>query len=149
MTKQDELERLRQHAQSLSQSIEGIDHDIERSIHGLAAAGDPGRTITYLQERHNTQLGLMYDLGKVDARIEDLERLSQEERELPQENLAAKDWDKDMPIAREDHLDWFKQSLAENPLQREELDLAEQRMLDQMEREQSPEDHLDWLHERR
>ncbi|QND60130.1 hypothetical protein [Mesorhizobium huakuii] len=145
MNGQEELEQLRQHAQALGHSIDGIDRDIERATHGLAAGGDPGRTIAFLQERHNAQLGLMYELGKVDARIEDLERLSREEREQPQERLAAQGWEEDMPIAQEDHLDWFKQSLADNPPQLEEQALAEHEMVRDMEREPAPEDHLDWL----
>ncbi|ESY35278.1 hypothetical protein X747_28940 [Mesorhizobium sp. LNJC384A00] len=149
MDRKDELERLHQHALALGQSIDEIDHDIERATRELAIGGDPGRTIAFLQDRHNAHLGLMYNLGKADARIEDLERQVREEQEQPQEQLAAKEWNEDMPIAPEDHLDWFKQSLAEHPPQVDDLERAEQGKLQEMEHEPAPEDHLDWLSGRR
>ncbi|MER9474386.1 hypothetical protein [Mesorhizobium sp. M0520] len=142
MGKKDDLERLHQHARSLEKSIDDIDLDIERATHDLADRGDPGQLISFLQDRHNAQLGFMYDLGKVEARIEDLESLIREEQEQPQERLLAEQWQEE-PLAHEDHLDWFKQSLAENPPQPDEHELAEQRMLQEVEREPSPDDHLD------
>ncbi|MER9177792.1 hypothetical protein NKH72_30245 [Mesorhizobium sp. M0955] len=149
MGKKDDLERLHQHAESLEKSIDDIDLEIERATHDLAAGGDPGRLISFLQERHNAQLGLTLELGKMEARIEDLENLIRQEQEQPQERLAAKEWDQDMPIAQDDHLDWFKQSLAEHPPQVDDLERAEQSMLQEMEHEPAPEDHLDWLSDRR
>jgi hypothetical protein len=149
MGKQEDLERLHQHAESLDKSIAGMDHDIERATHGLAAGGDRGQLISYLEERRNTQLGYMHDLGKTEARIEDLENLIREEQEQPQEQLLTDSLEQAIPVAREDHLDWFKQSLADDPPQPDEHDLAEQEMVQDMEREQTPEDHLDWFSGRR
>ncbi|MER8798269.1 DUF3375 family protein [Mesorhizobium sp. M0984] len=149
MDKDDELERLRHRAQALEESIDDIEREIERATHDLAAGGDPGRVIDYLRERHNAQLGLMYDFGKVEARLEDLEKQTLEHHEQPQERQLAQQWQDNQPIAQEDHLDWFKQSLAENPPQMDDVEIAEQRMVDDMERESVPEDHLDWLSDRR
>ncbi|MFD1983304.1 hypothetical protein ACFSOZ_11565 [Mesorhizobium newzealandense] len=145
MGKQEDLARLHDHADSLDKSIAGLDHDIERAAHDLAAGGDPGQLISYLQERHSTQLGYMYDLGKTEARIEDLEELRREEQEQPQERVLADSLEEALPVTREDHLDWFKQSLADNPPQLDEQDLAEHEMVREMEREPAQEDHLDWL----
>jgi len=145
----EELKRLKQLAQGLEQSVDGIDRDIERATHQLAAGGDPGQLIGYLQERHSTQLGLMRDLGRVDARLEDLERQAVEREEQPQERQLADQWQERQPMVPEDHLDWFKESLADNRSQSGAHDLAEQRMLDDMEREPAAVDHLDWLSDRR
>jgi len=145
MGKQEDLERLHQHADSLEKSISGMDHDIERATHELAAGGDRGQLISYLEERRSTQLGYVRDLGKAEARIEDLENLIREEQEQPQERLLTDSLEEAIPVAQEDHLDWFKQSLADNPPQPDEHDLAEQEMVQDMEREPAPEDHLDWL----
>ncbi len=145
MGKQDDLARLLEHADALEKSVAELDHDIERATHELAGGGDPGQLISYLEERHKTQLGYMYDLGKTEARIEDLEQLLREEQEQPEERLLADSLQEAIPIAQEDHLDWFKQSLADSPPQHEERDLAEQEMVQEMEREPAPEDHLDWM----
>ncbi|TPM21613.1 hypothetical protein [Mesorhizobium sp. B2-3-5] len=145
MDKKDDLERLHQHAESLNKSIADIDHDIERATHDLAAGGDPGQLISFLQDRHNTQLGYMYDLGKAEARIEDLENLIREEQEQPQEQRLTDQLEEASPVARDEHLDWFKQSLSENPPQVDDLERAEQRMLHDLEREPVADDHLDWF----
>ncbi|MER9338090.1 hypothetical protein NKJ06_29695 [Mesorhizobium sp. M0293] len=149
MGKKDDLERMHEHAESLEKSIAGLDHDIERVTHDLAAGGDAGQLISFLHDRHNLQLGLTLELGKVEARIEDLENLIREEQEQPQEQLLTDQLQQESPVAPEDHLDWFKQSLAENPPQLDELERAEQSMLQEMEHEPAPEDHLDWLSGRR
>ncbi|RWE06818.1 MAG: hypothetical protein EOS76_30180 [Mesorhizobium sp.] len=145
MSAEDQLARLREHAQSLEQSIENIDHEINATIGHEGSA----RLIDYLRERHTVQLGYMYDLGKVERQIEDLENLVSEQREQPQEQRLAEKWQESHPAPQEDHLDWFKQSLAENPPQMDELEQAEQRMVQDMEREPTRDDHLDWFSERR
>lgn len=147
MDKDDELERLRAHAQGLEQSIDDIDREIERATHDLAVGHDPGRALAYLHERHSAQSKLMYSLGRAEARLEDLERQTVEHQEQPQERQLADQWEVSQPMVPEDHLDWFKESLGEHPPQRDENDVPEQRMLDDMERE-APEDHLDWLSDR-
>lgn len=149
MDQNDDLERMHQRAQGLHKSIDDIDDDIERATHDVAAGGDLGKLLSFLHDRHEAQLGFMYDLGKVEAQIERLENLTREGQEQPEERLAAERWQETQPLAQEDHLDWFKQSMAENPPEHAEHELAEQRMLDQMEREQGSEDHLDWFQERR
>ncbi|MET3524047.1 hypothetical protein [Mesorhizobium abyssinicae] len=145
MSAEDQLARLREHAQSLEQSIENIDREINATIGHEGSA----RLIDYLRERHNVQLGYMYDLGKVERQIEDLENLVSEQREQPQEQRLAEKWQESHPAPQQDHLDWFKQSLAENPPQMHELEQAEQRMVQDMEREPTRDDHLDWFSERR
>ncbi|KAA3448629.1 hypothetical protein C7I87_20990 [Mesorhizobium sp. SARCC-RB16n] len=145
MDNKAELEQLHQRAHSLEQSIADMDTEIERATHDLAGGGDPGALISFLQERRNAQLGLTHDLGKVGAGIERLENLLREEQEQPQERLAADKWQEHQPLAQEDHLDWFKEKLAENPPQLDEIDEAERLVLQDMEREPGPDDHLDWF----
>ncbi|WP_217574746.1 hypothetical protein [Mesorhizobium sp. GbtcB19] len=146
MTSKDDLEQLRQHALALEKSIDDIDQEIDSAIQAHTGSG---QMVAYLRDRHNAQMGLMYDLGKIEARIEPLEERLREAGEQHQERLAADQWQENQPLASEDHLDWFKQSLTENPPALDELDRAEQQMLHEMEREPTPEDHLDWLPGRR
>lgn len=144
MDQKDELERLRQHAQSLERSVEGIDQELDRAMQELASRDDTGRLVAFIRDRYNVQLGLTYDLGKVEAQAERWDNLIREAEEQPQERLATERWQKHQPLAREDHLDWFKESLAESPLQVEAFERAEQRMLEEMKRQPS-DDQLDWF----
>ncbi|TGT44409.1 hypothetical protein [Mesorhizobium sp. M8A.F.Ca.ET.165.01.1.1] len=142
MSSREDLERLRQQALLLEKSIDDIEYEVESAIQTHQGSG---QMIAYLRERHEAQLGLMYDLGKVAARIEPMEERVREAEERGVERLATDKWQEH--LAPEDHLDWFKESLGEHPPQRDENDIPEQRMLDDMERE-APEDHLDWLSDR-
>ncbi|MQW86013.1 hypothetical protein [Sinorhizobium saheli] len=152
MDKNDELELLRERAHSLDQSIKDIDYEIERWTHALAGGIEPGPAISFLRDCHHAQLGLMYDLGKVDAQIQVLERLSQEEREKPVEMAAVDGWQEIEAEAPEDHLDWLRPALNQPEPQREDSPEdrhpqyeGEDRMLVEMHREDvEPEDYNDW-----
>ncbi|UIY31011.1 hypothetical protein LZK73_12050 [Neorhizobium galegae] len=61
-----------------------------------------------VRDRHNDQLGLMYDLGKVEAQIADLENRVHEQDERGEEQRAAQEWQAELPVAQEDHLDWLR-----------------------------------------
>lgn len=145
MDRKDDLERLHQQAVSLKKSIDDIDLDIERATHALAAGEEPGRLISYLADQHSAQLGLMHALGKAEARIEDFDNLVREQERQPQERLAAQEWNDDVPTAEVDDLDWLKEPQTDAMPQHDDRQAAEQRMIEEAERELSPEDHLDWL----
>lgn len=148
MNLRDELERLQQQHETLSRTIATIDDEMDRAGRALLNGEGAGRLLDFLQERQNAQLGFMYELGKLDAQTERLELLAREEQEQAEERLLTEQLQQASPT-REDHLDWFKQDLIENPPQVDERDLTEQRMLQDMEREPSTEDHLDWFREER
>ena len=153
MDKQDELERLRERALSLNQAIQDLDHDIERAVHAAASGStDTGRAIAMVRDRHNDQLGLMFELGKVDAQIADLENRVREQDERGEEQRAAQEWQAELPVAQEDHLDWLRPVLdAPEPSvehgreERHQHHAGEERMLQEMQREdREPDDYLDW-----
>jgi hypothetical protein len=145
------LELLNDKAATLEETIRDIDYQIERAMHAVAGGTDDvGHAISVLTERHNTQLGLMFDLGKVTAQIEDLENRVQEQDEQGTERQAAQEWQAEVPI--EDHLDWLRPAL-DAPAPQPEPDQDErhphqedeERMLAEMQREdREPEDYLDW-----
>lgn len=145
-----ELEQLRERAITLEETIKDMDYQIERAIHAIAAGTDDvGHAITVHSERHNAQLGLMFDLGKVTAQIEDLENRLRERDERPLEQSVAESWSEQVS-PDEDRLDWLRPELekrnAEPALDERYLHHeAEQRMLDEAQREgPEPEDYLDW-----
>ncbi|WP_105403393.1 hypothetical protein [Neorhizobium sp. T7_12] len=153
MDKQDELERLRGRALSLDEAVKAIDHEIERVVQDIrTGAGDVGRALSFLQERQNVQAGYMYDLGKVDAQIADLENRVREQDERGGEQHAAQEWQAELPVAQEDHLDWLRPVLeAPEPSvehgrdERHPHHEGEERMLREMQREdREPDDYLDW-----
>ncbi|MGP4804229.1 hypothetical protein ACSV5G_10705 [Agrobacterium cavarae] len=146
-----ELEQLRIKSHSLHETIRDIDAEVERAMH-VAAGGtdDVGRAISIVAERHNTQLGLMFDLGKVTAQIEDLENRIREQDEVVREQHASHEWHNDVPLAQEDRLDWLRPTLEERDIDPAQDDRhphydGEERMLEEMQREdRQPEDYLDW-----
>lgn len=152
MDMNDELARLREHALTLDKAVKDLDYEIERAVHSVASGStDTGRAISILRDRQNDQLGLMYDLGKTEAQIEDLENRIREQDERTQEITAVQDWEEAVPVAREDHLDWL-QPVLEPPEptkhDRDDRDRrhdGEERMLQEMHREDlEPEDYSDW-----
>lgn len=150
MDLQAELDRLRERAATLGDTIQDMDYQMERAMHAVAAGTDDvGHAMTVLTERHNAQLGLMFDLGKVTAQIEDLEQRMLEQDERSREQGVVEGWEERAP-ATEDHLDWLRPLIAEpavEPVQ-DERHLhheGEERMLEDIQREgQEPEDYLDW-----
>jgi len=152
MDPKEELIRLKEQALALEDTIEDIDYQIERAMHAVAAGTDDiGHTMTVLTERRNAQIGLMFDLGKVTAQIDDLENQVQEQDERTLETHAVQEWQAEVPFAQDDHLDWLRPVL-DKPSVNSERDLEERhsqregedRMLADMHREQEPEDYLNW-----
>lgn len=153
MDKQDELESLRERALSLDEAVKAIDHEMEQVVHEIRAGTDDiGRALSFLQERQNVQAGYMYDLGKVEAQIADLENRVREQDERGEEQRAAQEWQAELPVAQEDHLDWLRPVLdAPEPSvehgrdERHPHHEGEERMLTEMQREDvAPDDYLDW-----
>lgn len=150
MDLQAELDRLRERVATLGETIQEMDYQMERAMHAVAAGTDDvGHAMTVLSERHNAQLGLMFDLGKVTAQIEDLENRLREQDERPREQNVAERWEQQVsPV--EDRLDWLRPELEKRNAgpaleERHPHHEAEQRMLDEVQRgEPEPEDYLDW-----
>lgn len=150
MDLQAELDRLRERVATLGDTIQDMDYEMERAMHAVAAGTDNvGHAMTVLSQRHNAQLGLMFDLGKVTAQIEDLENRLREQDEHPREQNVAKGWEQQVS-PDEDRLDWLRPELEKRVTQpvleeRHPHHEAEQRMLDDVQREgPEPEDYLDW-----
>lgn len=145
-------EMLVEKALALEEAIKDIDHQIERAMHAVAAgADDIGHAMGVLTERRNAQLGRMFELGKVNAQIEDLENRMREQAERMQEQDVAQAWEMRSPQA-EDHLDWLRPALNAPEPERESAQNerhphyeGEERMLEDMHRDdREPEDYLDW-----
>lgn len=145
-------EMLFEKALALEETIRDIDYQIERAMHAVAAGTDDiGHAMGVLTERRNAQLGRMFELGKVNAQIEDLENRMREQAERTQEQDAAQAWEEQLPQT-EDHLDWLRPALnapepERQPVQEERHPHyeGEERTLEDMHREdREPEDYLDW-----
>lgn len=154
----DDRERLQQMIEqrhTLEDSIEDIDREIEWAEHAAVGADDPGRLVSFINERYRAQQGLFFDVGKLSARIEDLEQRIHE-REEKQLEVAATDRWQDKNGGREDHLDWLRSTLdAPNPADKRDDVVqnphreGEEPMLEDMQREgREPEDYLDWWEKR-
>lgn len=150
MDLQAELDRLRERVATLGETIQDMDYQMERAMHAVAAGTDDvGHAMTVLSDRHNVQLGLMFDLGKVTAQIEDLEQRIREQNERSREQGAVEGWEERVSPT-EDRLDWLHPLLAEptaEPVrdERRPHHEGEERTLEDMQREgHEPEDDLDW-----
>lgn len=152
MNNEEALDLLQDQARTLEKAIKDNDYHIERLTHALANGEDPGRVIAGLQDYHNRQLGLMFDLGKLEAKIEDYENRIREHADHEREQALAQDFAEGQPIAQEDYLDWIRPALeAPAPAEERPQDErhphyeGEDRMLREMHREdREPEDYLDW-----
>ncbi|KAA6490824.1 hypothetical protein DXT98_01300 [Agrobacterium sp. ICMP 7243] len=150
MTDEEALEHLLDQARALEEEVKDNDYHIERWTHALAKAEDPSHAISGLHDYHNRQYGLMFELGKIEARIEDLQNRIREQSDHEQELALAQDFVEGQPIAQEDYLDWLRPALdaSDTPQEQADRDLQhedEERMLKEMHREdQEPEDYLDW-----
>ncbi|WP_234710708.1 hypothetical protein [Sinorhizobium arboris] len=130
-------------ALSLEEAIKDLDYEIERTVHTVAAGTtDTGQAMSFLRERQNRQSGFMYDLGKLEAQIADLENRIREQDERDAERQAVQAWQTDVPSAREDHLDWLRPILdaPDTPQEQDQGDRhhhyeGEERMLTEMHRE--------------
>lgn len=149
MDLQTEMDRLREHAATLGDTIQDMDYQMERAMHAVAAGTDDvGHAMTVLTERHNAQLGLMFDLGKVTAQIEDLEQRMLEQDERPHEQRVTEKWEERAPD--EDHLDWLRPTLEGRGTEavqdeRHPHHDGEEHMSEDMQREgREPQDYLDW-----
>lgn len=157
MDDKEELALLYNRALSLEKAIKDLDYEIERTVHIVAAGTtDTGQAMSFLRERQNRQSGFMYDLGKLEAQIEDLENRIREQDERDAERQALHAWQTDVPAAQEDHLDWLRPILGapDTPEERDRVERhhhyeGEERMLQEMHREdREPEDYLDWWDKR-
>lgn len=107
MDMQAELDALRERALTLEDTIEDIDREIEKALHAVAAGTfDVGHAMTVLESRRNDHAGFMFELGKVTARIEDMENLIREQEERGWESQTVEEWQQHEPV--EDHLDWLR-----------------------------------------
>jgi len=124
------LELLYDRSRSLKKAIGDIDYEINHWLPRMEAHSDPKRSISFLQDRHSIQREHIYQLGKVEGQIEDLERRvhDREEREPAQLIPASGE-----PVrATENHLDWL--SHIGTLVQRSDATAPER-----------GEDQLDWL----
>jgi hypothetical protein len=150
MTDEEALDLLQNQARTLENEVKDNDYHIERWTHALAKAEDPSHAISGLHDYHNRQYGLMFELGKLEARIEDLQNRIHEQSDHERELSLAQDFAEGQPIAQEDYLDWLRPALdaSDTPQEQADRDLQhedEERMLKEMHREdQEPEDYLDW-----
>lgn len=149
------LDLLQQRAHSLDKHFRDNEYHIERLMHALATSGDPGRVIEGLQDYNNRQNGLMFELGKIQAQIEDLEHRIREHADREREGVLGQEFADAQPIRQEDYLDWLRPAL-EAPEITPALDdrhphhQGEERMLQEMHREdREPEDYLDWWNDKR
>lgn len=121
MDNQRALELLQNQSRSLKKAVDDIDYEIKNCLPRLEADSRPNRISSFLQDRYGIQRDHMYQLGKVQAQIEDLERRVQhrEERKQPLPSPAGNhlDWlskvgtlvhrSDAVPERAENHLDWL------------------------------------------
>lgn len=146
------LELLRERARQIEKEVGDNDHHIERISFALADGEEPGRALEQLQDYNNRQYGLMFDLGKTEARIEELENRLREQEDKAHEVSLGERFAEGQPVAQEDYLDWIRPSLespdsAVVPEHEEHHPhvQGEDAMLKEMHREdKEPEDYLDW-----
>lgn len=132
-----ELDALRERALTLQDTIEDIDYQIERAMHAVAAGtSHVGHAMTVLESRRNDHAGLMFELGKVTARIENMESRIREHEERGRENQTVEEWQEHAPVG-EDHLDWLRPVI--------EAQVPDDRDPSHREEEREREDYLDWL----
>lgn len=144
------LEALEQRAGALDKAVRDLDLDIERTMHAIAGGGmEAGHAMLVFQDQRNDQLGLMFELGKVTAQIDDLQARNREMADQGYERQTVADWEREALPTQEDYLDWMRPELeaaSQTPAgERVHVREAEERMLTEMEREdRAPVDYLDW-----
>jgi bacterioferritin (cytochrome b1) len=131
MTDDEKLAVLKEQAYANESEVRDNDHQIERLMFALAG-GDGGSAIGALQDYNTRQSGLMFDLGKLEAQIEDYENRIRENADRDREQQLAQEFTEGQAV-QEDHLDWLGPMLdaRETP---EDLQVLERW-----------ENHLDWL----
>jgi hypothetical protein len=124
------LELLHDQSRSLKKAIGDIDYEINHWLPRMEAHSDPKRIISFLQDRHSIQREHIYQLGKLEGQIEDLERrVHHQEARAPAQPIPVNS----EPVrATENHLDWL--SHIGTLVQRSDA-TAPERL----------EDQLDWL----
>lgn len=149
MDLQAELNQLRERSLALQDTIEDMDYQIEKIMHAVADGSSfTGHAMLALSERHNAQLGLMFDFGKITAQIEDLEQRIHEHDERSREQGVVEGWEEQVSPT-EDRLDWLRPILEERNAEPTQDDRphheGEERILEDMQSEgQEPEDDRDW-----
>jgi hypothetical protein len=147
---ENELKQLQERAQALETQIQDIDDEMERCVQAIGAGDDPRRTIAFLRDRFNAQLGYMYDLGKVEARLEDFANRAREQGDLEREEGVASALIERLPLAPVDYLDWLRPDLEEPDQEHRQedhdrRDEGEERMLTEMHRDDvEPEEYRDF-----
>lgn len=115
MTDDEKLAALKEQAYAIEAEVRDNDHQIERLMFALAG-GDGGSAIGALQDYNTRQNGLMFDLGKLEAQIEDYENRIRENADRDREQQLAREFTEGQPPAQEDlqvlerwenHLDWL------------------------------------------
>ncbi|MBY2985662.1 hypothetical protein [Rhizobium leguminosarum] len=152
MTDEVELDLLQQEAHSLGKHIRDLDREIAREVRTFTAGFKDGeKAISRIQDRHEVKLKLMFDLGGVSARIEDLENRMRKQGDLDRANALAADFAEGRPVAQEDYLDWLQPAVGApeyepsiEPERYHRQNAGEDRMLQEMLREEvEPEESPD------
>lgn len=82
-------------------TIEDIDREMDRALYAVAA-GQVDYALRVLEGRRKDHAEFMFELGKVTARIEDIEHRVQEQDERGREALVVEDWQRRAPVVPED-----------------------------------------------
>ncbi|MET3524045.1 hypothetical protein [Mesorhizobium abyssinicae] len=150
MDNQEALAQLYDQARSLKQAISDIETTITTWLPRLEAEANAKRIISFLKDRYSAQRELIYELGTTAKEIQALERNM---REHDARGVGRDSIDHENPLGwlelvepaedgpPQDHLDWFRKDLAENPPSPDEPDVGEQ----PGQLEPSPDDLLAWL----
>ena len=101
------LQLLRDESRSLKKAIGDTDYEINHWLPRMEVDSDPKRIISFLQDRHSIQRERIYQLGKLEGQIEDLERRV---RDLEQGGAGQPSSVSNEPLrAAENHLSWLSQ----------------------------------------
>lgn len=103
----ERLKELQERRSGYERTIHNIDDDIRRAEDALIKGEEPSRLVAFLRERHETQRGLIYDLGKIEARADDLQARIAERDNRSQENAASGRWEDARPGASEE-VAWYR-----------------------------------------
>ncbi|MEV8645813.1 hypothetical protein AB0V79_27030 [Mesorhizobium ciceri] len=105
MDSQRALELLYDQSRSLEKAVDDIDYEIKNCLPRLEADSSPNRISSFLQDRYGIQRDHMYQLGKVEAQIEDLERRVQGREESERMQSPSSNGERRSPA--ENQLDWL------------------------------------------
>ncbi|PTW61674.1 hypothetical protein C8N35_102389 [Breoghania corrubedonensis] len=117
MDDDEHLKALNEKRAVIEDEIGSIDLEIEHAEHGAIHTTEIGRRVDYLGERYRKLQELSFDLGKVTARIEDLQERIQIRCDLSHEAEAVDRWQR-RPPSKEDNIDWVTAALENARAQR-------------------------------